>query len=332
MYYGKVSLTFSSIWLVSSVALSNGVVAPELPILAQAKKSAEYPLLKQVQDMTLELQLLEITVKNRRDAQTEQKTSAAIHDIEQEGMGIGQKFKALRKDQIDALWSLIALAKRYGEIVGIAPTSWDELLTSLREGSIAAGMLTIQSKRGPLNLVNIAPLYIGHQAVWNISLPGIDRKSYWVQARALARRKGYRNLSALGMSALTARVEATNKPFIAAKKLTSDYFGRSYGRLYSAFEPQRYAILQRVQLARKALVELQKTNTAMGTPEELSSLYNQVLDNLFSYGIDISLQGSERAFAVKGFLFSESPERAEELLRKLKFTPTALTYNPQPST
>ncbi|MBI3558398.1 MAG: hypothetical protein HY074_19185 [Deltaproteobacteria bacterium] len=324
----KMSATFMSIWLVSSVAFSNGSVAPELPILAGVKNSPEYPVLRRIQDLTLELQLLEITVKNRRDAQIEEKISGAIKAIENQGTQIGDKFKAIRKEQLEGIFSLFTLARTYGNMMGVAAIEWDELLGAIRDGQITAGMLTIHGRSGTLNILSLTPLYIGRQLVWSASLPTFDRKSFWVQARARARYLGYRGVGPISNAALVARTERLNASYGDAEKLTKEFFTTGYSKLYLAFETQRYAILQRVQLARRALVELEKNNTAMGTPEEFSTLYNQVLENLFSYGVDISVSGaSQRDFAVKGFLFAESPERSQELLKKLKYSPSSTSYN-----
>ncbi|MBI3542120.1 MAG: hypothetical protein HY075_02435 [Deltaproteobacteria bacterium] len=321
-----------SVWLVSSVALSNGSNAPELPILVNAKASVEYPILKKLQDLTLELQLLEITVKNRRDQAIEEKISTAIRQIEEQGAQISERFKNTRKDQLAGLWALFELGRRFDKITGVQPAEWEELLGALRDGQIIAGMITVHGRGGTLNLVSLTPLYIGKQFVWNVQLPQADRKSFWVQTRARAHFLGYRTGGTLADASLAARALAINAPYADAEKTTKEFFNTSYGRLYSAFETQRYAILQRVQMARKALTELEKNNTAMGTPEQYSHLYNQVLENLFSYGVDVSLSGAaQRDFAVKGFLFAESPERSQELLKRLKYTPSVATYNP-PST
>lgn len=323
----KIVFIFMSLWLASSVAFSNGSNAPELPLLAQARNFAEYPVLRRLQDLTLDLQLLEITVKNRRDAQIEEKISGAIKDIENRGAAISDKFKSIRKDQLEGLFTLFNLARAYGNMLGVTSIEWDELLTAVREGAITNGALTIHSRVGRLNILSLTPVYIGRQMVWKISLPAFDRKSYWVQARARANQLGIKKFGCVSNDALNERADRLNFSYAEAEQLTKEYFTDGYSKLYSAFESQRYAILQRVQMARKALVELEHTNTAMGAPEEFSTLYNQLLENLFSYGVDISLSGSQRDFAVKGFLFAESPERSQQLLKKLRYTPSSAPFN-----
>lgn len=328
MYLTKIASVFLSIWLVSSVAFSNGSVAPELPLLANAKSSVEYPVLRRIQDLTLDLQLLELTIKNRRDSNTEVKIISALREIEEQGVKITERFKAVRSTQLESLYQLMNLARRHGELLGVADAEWDELFDAVRDGSITAGTLTVHGRAGSMNLVSLTPLYIGKQLIWNVTLPSFDRKSFWVQARSRLRYLGAHSNPAIANQALEARVAEMNTSFFDAEKTTKEYFTTSYTKLYLAFETQRYAILQRIELARKALQELQKHSTAMGTPEEFSGLYNQILDNLFSYGVDISLSGSQqRDFAVKGFLFAESPERSQELLKKLKFTPSVASYN-----
>lgn len=331
MSIARGSVVFVSVYLLSSVAMSNGSVAPELPILAQARSTAEYPVLRQIQDLTLELQMLELTIKNRRDSDTEEKISAAIKSIEDEGAAISGQFKRIHTEQLDAIYRLFFLGRHYGGMMGVAPSEWDELFASLKENTLTAGTLAIHARAGTLNLLSLTPLYIGKQLVWNISLPSFDSKSYWVQLRARARLLGVRTGGAFADDALEKRFAKMNEPFGQAEKLTKEYFNTSYAKLYSAFETQRYAILQRVQMARNALQRLERQHTAMGTPEEFSGLYNQVLDNLFSYGVDISLSGAQRDFAVKGFLFAESPEASEDLLRKLKFTPASSSSYNSPS-
>lgn len=328
----KSGLTFLSVWLVSSVAMSNGSSAPELPILNQARSSSEYPVLKRIQELTLDLQLLEITIKNRRDAQTEEKLSVALKEIEAQGAALSAKFKSIRASQLDGLYALLATGRRFGRAMGIAEPEWDELFTAVKENAITAGTLSVHGRSGALNLVNITPLYTGKQLVWNISLPAFDRKSFWVQARSRAHKLGGLNSALISNKALEARALELNSSFADAEKSSKEYFTSSYAKLYGAFQTQRYAILQRIEMARKALIELEKHNGSMGTPEEYSTLYNQVLDNLFSYGIDVSLTGAQqRDFAIKGFLFAESPERSQQLLKKLKHIPSGASYNP-PST
>lgn len=266
--FAKGSVTFMSVWLISSVALSSGSTAPELPILAQSKTSAEYPVLRRVQDLTLDLQLLEITIKNRRDAATEAKISGAIQEIADQGAAIGEKFKNIRTSQLDGLYSIMSTARRYGRMMGVMETEWEELFGALKDGTVSAGMLTVHGRAGTMSLLSLAPLYIGKQLVWNVSLPLFDRKSFWVQARVRARSLGVKNNGSIGNAALDARLAELNTPFAEAERATKDYFTTSYAKLYSTFQTQRYAILQRVQMAKKALQELEKNNGAMGTPEE----------------------------------------------------------------
>lgn len=316
---------FLCIWLFSSVAFSNGSVAPELPILAQAKSAAEFPILRRLQELTLELQLLEITIKNRRDAATEEKISTSLKEIEEEGAAITARFKNTRAVQLDGIYALFVLGQRYGRMVGVSAIEWEELFSALKEGHLTAGPISVHTRGGSLNLLTISPLTIGRQVIWKVALPAFDRKSYWVQARARAAAvTGKGSAVDLSNVMLERRIELINSPYASAEQLAKNYFKTSYTKLYSAFEDHRYAVLQRVSLARKALSELSRTSGAMGTPEEYSTLYNQVLDNLFSYGVDISLAGSvQRDFAIKGFLFADSPERSQELLDKLKFRPSA---------
>lgn len=315
------SVIFMSIWFASSVAFSNGSLAPELPLLANAKSSAEYPILRKLQDHTLELQLLEITIKNRRDAGIESKISTALSQIEQNGSQLGQRFKELRTSQIDHLFALFTIARKYGNALGVNESEWDELIAGLKDGRFKEGTLIVHGKRGSLNLVTLVPLYIGKQLVWSMSLPALDGQNYWVSARQQA--LANKNLKTLA----EAKVAESNKSYETATALSKMYFSESYSKLYGAFETQRYAILQRVMLARKALQELEKNPTSMGTPEEYASLYNQVLDHLFSYGIDVSLSSSQRDFAVKGFLFAGTPEEAQNMVQKLKYKPSSASYN-----
>lgn len=322
---------FLSIWLFSSVAFSNGSIAPELTILAQAKSAAEYPILRRLQELTLELQLLEITIKNRRDAATEEKISKSLKEIEEEGLALTKRFKNTRTEQLDGIYSLLILGQRFGSLVGVSSIQWEELFGALKDGYLTAGPISVHTRTGALNLITISPLTMGKQVIWKVELPAFDRKSFWVQARVRAAAAyGKETATTLSNANLERRIEQINAPFAGAEQLAKNYFTHSYSKLYSAFEDHRYAVLQRVSLARKALTELSRTNGAMGTPEEYSALYNQVLDNLFSYGVDITLAGSEqRDFAIKGFLFSDSPERSQRLLEKLKFHPNAASaaYN-----
>lgn len=322
----KIALVFVGTWLASSVAFSKGSIAPELPIIMQAKSSAEYPLLRRLQDLTLELQLVELTIKNRRDPQIESKISQALKEIEKSGNDLAKKFKVIHADQLAGLEEVIDLAKNYGPLLGISKIQWEELKAALKDGTISAGNLTVLKKAGPLNLIELSPLSIDRQVVWSVSLPTIDRNNFWVQARSKARAAG-QSANRITETALKTKLEKINLPYISAEKLAKEYFTGGYEKLYSAFEEHRYAILQRITLARKALMELSKNNGAMGTPEEYAALYNQVLDNLFSYGVDMSLSGIQRDFAVRGFLFARSPDDAQDLLQKLKYSPSAGSYN-----
>lgn len=311
----KIIFIVLSVWLISSVGMSNGLIAPELPILA--KSASEYPLLRRLQDLTLDLQLLELTIKNRRDSHLEGKISDALKEIETEGLRVGSRFKEIRSSQLENLFMLFSLAKRHGHLLGVAPHEWDELLTLVSSGSLQSGTLTVRSpQKGILNVVKISPLTIGRQIVWNFSLPTTDRHSFWVQVRAHVQK-----------ATLDRKIALLNEPFNEAEELAKKFFADSYAKFYSSFEEHRYAILQRISMARKALTELSKRSGAMGAPEEYASLYNLVLKNLFSYGIDISLSNGQRDFTIKGFLFAESPERAQELLKKLEFESTSTSYS-----
>jgi hypothetical protein len=320
-------MTFMSLWLASSVAFSNGSTAPELELVSRAKSSAEYPVLKRIQDLTLELQLLEITLKNRRDGQLEEGIASAVSDIESKGQKLGDSFRVIRAEQLDALFLLLVQARRFSKFAGVAEAEWNELYDSLRSGTVTAGTLVVHGKKGTLGVLSLSPLHAGKQMVWQVSIPSLDRRNFWVQARTQAAKAHAHGRSAISDAALAKAVARINAPAADAEARAKAYFNGSYSSLYRAFERHRYAILQRVQLARNALAELGKSNAAMGAPEEYAQLYNQLIDNLASYGVDVSLAGNERDFAVKGFLFADTPEAASALVKKLKFSPSAGSYN-----
>jgi hypothetical protein len=324
----KPVLTFLSIWLASNVAFSNGVVAPELPLLAEARKAAEFPVLRRLQELTLDLQLLEITVKNRRDQDTEGQIATALREIENEGARRGELFAALRAEQLTTLYSFFALGRRYGAALGVADAEWNELFEAVRSGAVSSGTLAVHGRIGTLNLITLLPLHLGRQLVWKLALPPLDSRNFWLAARRKVQKEGIARLAPINRAALSLRLDELNAPFAAAEASAREFYLASHRRLYASFERHRYAIMQRVELARKALAELGRSNSAMGTPEEYSALYNKLLENLFSYGIDMSLAGGEqRDMAIKGFLFADTPEAAEALLRKLRYTESPATYN-----
>lgn len=314
---------FLSIWLFANVALSNGSAAPELPLTEQARTSPEYSVLRQLQDLMLELQLFDITIRNRRDAQFEEQLVDAVEGIKAEGARVAATVRAAREQQLEGLFGLFFLGRQHGTALGVAPIEWDELFNAIKEGQIKSGPVSVHTPKGTLTLFSLSSMAIGRAHVWRITMPTFDRKSFWVQARVKGT-PGRRSIPELTNAALDRRFDTFNAPYSGAEKLARNYFSASYSRLYSAFEDQRYAFLQRVALARRALGQLARTNGAMGTPEQYATLYNQVLENLFSYGIDVSLPGEEsptRDLAIKGFLFSDSPERSRALVEKLKFHP-----------
>lgn len=314
MSWQNSTTVFLCIWLFSNVAFSRGSIAPELPLLNTAKTSVEYPLLRRIQELTLDLQMLEITIKNRRDEKTEEKISTSLSEIENEAHTLSEKFRGTRLEQIDGLFSLFTLGRHYGKALGVAPIEWDELFNALKEGQITSGLVVVHTPNGTLNLLTLNPLYMGKQNIWRVQLPTFDRKSFWVQARAKSAALGVR-APILSNAALEGRFEIINALYGHHETMAKEYFTRSYSKLYGAFEEHRYAVLQRISLTRKALTQLAQTNGAMGSAENYAMLYNRVLEDLFSYGVDI------RDFAIKGFLFSDSPERSQELLQKLKFHP-----------
>jgi hypothetical protein len=321
MRYADSVTLFFCIWLFSNVALSNGSIAPELPLLVDAKDSAEYPLIKRLQELTLDLQLLEITVKNRRDSKIEDRINTSINQIESDGSQMIEQFRASRQTQLDGLYSLLILARRFGHLVGVRSVEWDELYSSIQAGQFGTGKIVVHSARGTLNVFALKPLSVHKNLVWQFELPLFDQKSFWVQLRAKLR-STKSTASAFSNAALQARVDALNLPYQRAESQAKQFYSASYTKLYSAFEEHRYAVLQRISLARKALVKLSRTAGAMGTPEEYALLYNRMLDNLFSYGVRLSLSGTDDSsgdFTIKGFLFSNTPEHSQELLEKLKF-------------
>jgi hypothetical protein len=328
--FARVVVIFLSIWLISSVAFSNGSIAPEITILSQAKSTAEYPVLRRIQDLTLELQLLEITIKNRRDSQVEEKISAALKEVEADGQDLAVRFHLMREKQLEKIYALLTTARRYGELTGVHSKEWDDVFKALANGELKTGTILVHGKYGTLDVLTLSPLFIGRQFIWQVNLPKYDRGSFWYQARARAQHFGVYGKDAypkIGKALLEEQVAALNEPYRQAQTFAKNYFATSYSKLYGAFESHRYAILQRITLARKALVELSRMNSAMGTPEQYSTLYNRTLESLFSYGIDLSLSGLQRDFEIKGFLFAETPERSAELLTKLKYSPTNATYN-----
>ncbi|MEW6055786.1 MAG: hypothetical protein AB1540_04155 [Bdellovibrionota bacterium] len=326
MRTSKVFMITTGILLASAVAIGNGAVAPELPILAQAKSSSEYPLLKRIQDLTLDLQLLEITIKNKRSPETETKIAAALQKNENEGQKLGEKFKALREEQLEQIFSLFMLARRYQEYAQVEDHVWKELFSALRDGQLTAGTLTVPSKSGVLNVLSLVPLEMGKQVLWSISLPQWDKRSYWSQVKRKLP-KSNAHSQPIHPIALGERIQKANQAYAVAEQAARAYFVSCYAELYNAFKDHRYAILQRVTLARKALVELSQSNTTMSVPEQYATLYNRVLENLFSYGVNISLGTAQRDYSLKGFLFAETPEAAQTLLNKLKFTPSDVSYN-----
>jgi len=305
------------VWLASNLAFSNGSVAPELAILGQAKSFKEFPILKRIQDLTLDLQLLEITIKNRRDQQVEERISAALNDIEREGAELTQNFRIVREEQLQSLSNLLSMIRPEAFGMGVTASQWEEILLKLREGPNTPNTIAVHSKKGPLNILKLTPLYLGHQVVWNVTLPVSDSRSFWMKAKIRTGAK----------SPILRLVDQINKDFLTTETLARNYHTQSYERLYSAFESHRFAILQRVSLARRALNELAQSTSAMSTPEEYAQLYNQTIESLYTYGVDVSLSGLQRDFSIKGFLFGDTPEHAAQFMQRLKLAPGTGNFN-----
>lgn len=91
----------------------------------------------------------------------------------------------------------------------------------------------------------------------------------------------------------------------------------AYALLHESFGDRRFGIYSRFESARRMILRLELTDTALGMPEESAALYNQILDNLYAFGISVA---PGEAPALQGILFGATPEEAKARYQRLRYT------------
>lgn len=315
----KSTTVFLIIWFLSNVGFTNGIDRTELGIIHNSNTNPEAPLIKELQALTYDLQLLELVVKNRRDPNTEAGISSAISEIHSEASEIGKKFRNLHTQQVTTVLDLCNLGKRFGFLVGVDPGQWSNLEKAVTEGAFIGGLATVASQNTLLNVVNLVPIRIGKETVWQFVLPKDDRFSFWNRTLKVSKK--------LKREMIEEIINKANVSYSESKQIAESFYKASHKKLYNSFQLQNFGILTRMNNAHKTLKSLSKMNSAMNIPEQYAQLYNQLLDHLYSYGVDISFNGQDRDFTIKGFLFGDSPEKATDLYRKLKVSVSDETFN-----
>ena len=158
----------------------------------------------------------------------------------------------------------------------------------------------------------------------------VDGFNFWNRATKLIK-ANHKPMKVLPISVAALEKTRTGYCSLKCKAVAAKFYVESHQELYSAFEEHRYEFKPH-ESCEKTL-GTGRTNTSMGVPEEFGALYNQLLEHLYSYGVNVSLsdRGTSHDFTIKGFLFASTPEDSKELLEKLKFVPSTATYT-APST
>ena len=253
-------------------------------------------MLKRLQDLTLEPQLLNHHQEppRRRD----RRELSAIRSIEADGLALGEFYRALAAAR--RLYALV-VGKRFGEQIGVMPAEWTSYWAPSRR--LDHRRPDHNGSAGALNLMTLTPLFIGKQYVWTVSLPTFGPRSFWVQAgRALLLGWGTPSTSptpprvARELSALRRR-----QPPRALQRATR-----------SSTAPSKPSATPSCKECRCALDE-RAHELGHEQHRGILALYNQVLDSLFSYGVDICL-GAQRDFEIKASCRRVS-ERSQERSR-----------------
>ena len=90
----------------------------------------------------------------------------------------------------------------------------------------------------------------------------------------------------------------------------------AHALLHEAFGARRYGLYSRLESARRMLLRLELMDSAIGVPEEIAAMYNQILDNLYAFGISVSPGESS---ALQGVLFGPSPQEASVRYERLRY-------------
>lgn len=255
--------TFTAAWLFSHVAVSSGGVAPEMTLVEAQRRTAEYPVMRALTDVLLELQLMELAVKNRRDAQLEARLARTMEQVQENGRSLTRRLRGFRSEQN-------ALLENFASADALS-----------RDAELRLGGETLARFRAP---------------------------------------KG-------AAASVSRRIDEVNGIFASAKAEHDAFILGSYRSLHEAFQEHRYGLFQRIEAARRGLLQLARMNTTMGVPEESGALYNTILDHLYSFGVDIAL-GESRDITLQGFLLAPEPGEARRRLERLRLAPlSAQTYN-----
>ena len=319
---------FIAFWMASQMAFSSGSLAPEMEVLKDERGHAEYSVLRQIHDIIIDLQMMELAIKNRRNPKIEAKLLEATNYVKSQGRILEGQIRASRTRQLDMLTPFIKLASRYGLIIKVSETDIGEAVSKVTLGVFKSGTLCVKSSVNGLEyqFLHLAPMRIGSQYAWHMSLPPAGPLSFWTKVR-LKRTAQKLAIGYVNQDSLKRKLAPINAIYDSCLKDAHHYYEESYAKLYGAFEDQRFGLFQRISAVRKSLIGLSKTNTAMGTPEETGNQFNEVLEHLYSYGIDVSLSDEQRDFSIQGFLFAPDPTEARKLLDKLRFSPNTSAYN-----
>lgn len=311
-------LMISVLLFFSALGLSNGILENTGP-KRHPHNYSDLSIVRELHQDLLELQILELTLKNRKSPQIEGKIAVALNEIHAQGRFLETEFSTLRKRQIETLEPLLKVARRASPLLGISAEAFDSSWNSLLRNPPFSGPLKITSGKREFTLFQVESLRVGTQPVWRISLPANGNTSFWTYLRSLRNIQGL-PLAGFSSSELNERIISAQKPYEWAMQEIHRFEQESRQRLFEAFNDQRFDLFQRMASARRNLVILSKSSIASGVPEESATLYNQVLEHLFSFGLDISLNSEQRDLTIQGILFSPRSEDSQRLFDKMKFT------------
>ncbi len=299
--------------------------SPQKQPATDLPKLKEIDSLKKLQDLTFELQILDLQLKNRQDEEVENKIKNSMDWIQSRSQEIVKQFAVFRSYQNTLIREFTQFAKKSGSSLNIQSSEYDHIDTLLESGAIDAGMLTLKSNWLNPDTGNLIPIEyefarlssirMGHTVVLNIKLPEAIHKNFWHKIRQTTE--------------ASKRIEEINYAFLKAKELAIAFYKESHLKLYHTFEDKRFDLLSKLNQAHRLLIEINKSNNVAKLPHQYAQLYNHILDQILSFGVNVSYSGKERDFNIQGFLLAETPEEALNIVENLKFkiTPEQIQAN-----
>jgi hypothetical protein len=146
-----------------------------------ASKLKEIEALKQLQDITFDLQAEELTLKNHQDQNFEDQIQSALINIQNTSKNYQVQFHIYRAFQLELIKNFLQSSKKYSTTLQIDPSEIDAMNSRFENGEIETGLQSL----GKFEFLNVSVLRLGHGYVWKFQLPEENNRNFWTRIKKI---------------------------------------------------------------------------------------------------------------------------------------------------